>query len=368
MKRVMRTLLRPHSRRAFLARAGLLVGASAMPMRLFGMADGGQPRKIILDVDLGIDDAFALLLAHYSPAIDLVGVTTVFGNATIDIGTRNTLYIKEKFGIEAEVYRGAAAALYEPEKPSPTFVHGEDGLGDVEERIAPTATASEIAAPEFIAETILENPGEITVVAVGPFTNLMLARLLAPEIVDNVRDVIVMGGAAGFAGELGNATTVGEANVINDPHAAGALFRYDWPVTMVGLDVTYTEDGSTGPEYMQRLAAEGGEAGAFLERINRFYMGFYERSRGVRTTFQHDSIAVAYAIDPALFETRRGKIRVINEGVAKGQTIFCPEGHHEWDAPGWADLPTQTVCSRLDGPGFLDLYRKTIVGGARSNS
>jgi len=227
------------------------------------------------------------------------------------------------------------------------------------EAIEPSA----ISAPRFLIETILANPGEITVIAVGPYTNLMIARLLEPRIVVAVRDIIVMGGAAGFASELGNATIVGEANVINDPHVAGTRFRYHWPVTMVGLDVTYTPDGSAGPEYMERLAAEAGEAGAFLERINRFYMGFYERSRGVRTSFQLDSIAVSYGIDPGLFETRRGKIQVINEGVAKGQTIFCPEGHHEWDAPGWQGLPTHTVCSKLNGP----LYRRTLVEGTRGS-
>jgi purine nucleosidase len=363
----MTTLLRPHTRRTFLTRAALLAGASALPIGLLASSDKAVRRRVILDVDVGIDDAFALLLAHYSPAIDLVGITTVFGNTDVDVGTRNTLYIKEKFGIEADVYPGAAAALYVPKGPPPAFVHGEDGLGDVEERIEPAIEPSAISAPRFLIETILANPGEITVIAVGPYTNLMMARLLEPRIVAAVRDVIVMGGAAGFDGELGNANVVGEANVFNDPHAAGALFRYDWPVTMVGLDVTYTPDGSAGPEYMERLAAETGEAGAFLERINRFYMGFYENDRGVRTSFQHDSIAVSYGIDPGLFETRRGKIRVINEGVAKGQTIFCPEGHHKWDARGWQGLPTHTVCSKLNGPGFRELYRRTLVEGTRGS-
>jgi inosine-uridine nucleoside N-ribohydrolase len=115
---------------------------------------------------------------------------------------------------------------------------------------------------------------------------------------------------------------------------------------------------------MKRLAAEAGESGAFLERINRFYMKFYENTRGVRTTFQHDSIAVAFAIDPELFETRRGKLRVLTEGVARGQTVFCPVGHHNFEDPEWADLPTHSVCSKLDGPGFRELYRRTIVDGA----
>ncbi len=356
---------RAASRRRFLSHSALLTAFAASPRGALGALQGGGRRRVILDVDLGIDDAVALLLAHYSPAIDLLGITTVFGNTSLEKGTRNTLYMKEKFGIAANVYRGAAAPLYDPPNPIPTFVHGEDGLGDAEQSIAPSIKAAGLGAPEFIARTILENPGEITVISVGPFTNLMLARLLEPGIVSKVRDVVVMGGAAGLAGELGNATTVAEANAINDPHATSALFRYEWPVTMVGLDVTYTSDASMDEAYLRGLAKEAGEAGAFIERINRFYAGFYQRARGVRTTFQHDSIAVAYAIAPELFKTRRGKVSVITEGVARGQTIFCPVGHHTFNDPGWADLPTQTVCSKLDGPGFRELYRRTLIEGAR---
>ena len=352
------------SRRRFLSSAALLAAAAAAPASLFGASAERERRRVILDVDLGIDDAVALLLAHYSPRIDLLGVTTVFGNTTLEKGARNTLYIKEKFGIPAEVYAGASAPLYHPPKPVPTFVHGEDGLGDVEGPITPKLEAAAVSAPEFMARTILDNPGEISVISVGPYTNLMVARLLEPAIVGKVREVIVMGGAAGLAGELGNATTVAEANALNDPHAMSALFRYDWPVTMVGLDVTYTADASMDAAYLGRLAAEAGAAGAFLERINRFYLRFYERARGVRTTFQHDSIAVAYAIAPELFETRRGKLRVITEGVATGQTIFCPVGHHTFDDPEWAGLPTHTVCSKLDGPGFRQLYQRTLIEGA----
>jgi inosine-uridine nucleoside N-ribohydrolase len=344
----------------------MLAGALAAPSGLLASTDT-ERRRVILDVDVGIDDAFALLLAHYSPAIDLVGITTVFGNTDVDVGTRNSLYIKEKFGIEAGVYAGAASALYLPKGPAPAFVHGEDGLGDIEARITPSIPAAAQSAPEFIIQSILDNPGEITVIAVGPFTNLMVARMMEPSIVDKVREVIVMGGAVGFEGERGNATMVAEANVINDPHAADALFRYEWPVTMVGLDVTYTADGSTGPAFMQRLAAEAGEAGAFLERINRYYQKFYETSRGVSTSFQHDSIAVALAIAPELFETQRGKLRVLTEGVAIGQTVFCPVGHHNFEDPGWAGLPTHSVCTKLDGPGFRELFRKTLTDGAASS-
>ncbi|MFQ5525677.1 MAG: nucleoside hydrolase [Thermoanaerobaculia bacterium] len=357
-------MMAPFSRRTFLHRAALLSAAAASPAGLF--AQGAvSPKRVILDLDIGIDDAFALLFAHYSPAIELVGVTTLFGNTTRDKSARNGLYIKERFGIEAQVYRGAAAALYHPLGPPPAFVHGEDGLGDTE-TIEPTIEAADLPAAEFIARTIMDNPGEITVVAVGPMTNLALARLAEPAIVDNVRDVVVMGGAIGFDGELGNATTVGEANAWNDAHAMDSLFRHSWPVTMVGLDITYAADAAMGPGYLGRLRDDAGDAGLFLERISRQYRRFYKSSRGVDTTFQHDSLAVAYAIAPELFEVRRGKVKVVTDGVARGQTIFCPEGHHNFDDPEWADRPAHTVCSGIDGAGFLDLYRSAVAAGATS--
>jgi inosine-uridine nucleoside N-ribohydrolase len=356
----------PHglSRRRFLWKTALLTAAAASPKGLWGRTRDGRPKRVILDVDVGIDDAFALLLAHYSPHIDLVGVTTAFGNTTLEQSTRNALYIKEKFGIEAEVYRGAAEPLYYRVGDPPAFVHGKDGLGDVEENIEPTIEEAALSAPEFIARTIMEHPDEITVITVGPLTNLMLARLLEPGIVERVHDVVVMGGAVGFAGERGNITTVAEANAWNDPHAINSLFGFDWPVTMVGLDVTYRLDAAMDKPYVERLKRNAASAGAFLERINRQYMKFYKSSRGREVTHQHDSIAVAFAISPELFEVKHGKVQVLTEGVARGQTVFSPQGHRTSEDPEWADLPVHAVCSALDGPGFLDLYERTLIGAA----
>lgn len=363
----MQSLSSGFSRRTFLSHTALLCAAAASPAPL--LAGTSSPKRVILDVDIGIDDAFALLFAHYSPAIDLVGITTLFGNTTRDKSARNGLYIKERFGIEADVYRGAASAFHHRLGPPPAFVHGEDGLGDTED-INPTIRAADLSAPDFIARTIMANPREITVITVGPLTNLMLARMLEPGIVGRVREIIVMGGAIGFAGELGNATTVGEANAWNDAHAMDSLFRFPWPVTMVGLDVTYTPDASMSPAYVERLEQRSGDAGVFLERISRQYRSFYRSSRGVDVTFQHDSIAVAYAIAPELFEVKRGKIKVLTDGVARGQTIFCPQGHHNSEDPEWVDLPIHSVCSAIDGPGFLNLYQEALfraAGAARAS-
>jgi inosine-uridine nucleoside N-ribohydrolase len=130
---------------------------------------------------------------------------------------------------------------------------------------------------------------------------------------------------------------------------------------MVGLDVTYEPTASMDQVYLDRLADKAGEAGAFLERINRYYMKFYEQSRGVSATFQHDSIAVAYVIAPQIFTVKRGRLKVLTDGAARGQTLFSPEGHHTFEDAEWSGLPTHKVCSKLDGSAFLELYEKAIV-------
>ena len=158
--------------------------------------------KIILDTDPGIDDAMAILFAEAHPAIDLLAITTVFGNATIENGTRNALWLKQKYGMRAEVAQGAAAPLLrEPVGPT-TVVHGPSGLGDVE---AGEVTLAPDPRPawQYIVETVKANPGEITLVTIGPLTNLALALEAAPEITALVKQVVVMGGAFGVNGHRG---------------------------------------------------------------------------------------------------------------------------------------------------------------------
>ena len=317
-----------------------------------------ERRKIILDCDVGVDDAVAILFAHYSPGIDLVGITTGFGNASVSTTTRNALYVKEKFDIPAPVHRGAPFPLYSGYDHH--TVHGADGLGDCLGTIRPNGNAEGIPAALYIANTIMENPGEITVVCIATSTNLALARMFEPKIADNVREIVVMTGAAGLDGEMGNSRPVAEANSYGDPHANDIVFRTDWPVTMVGLDVTY--NSGMDQTYLDELESHGGEAGRFLKRINQGYMIFNNATRKEGLiAYQHDSMAVAYVIDPTLFRTRRGRIQVVTEGFARGQTVFCPEEHHSFDTPEWSARPVHDVCSDVDGTGFLDLYRRTLA-------
>jgi hypothetical protein len=186
--------------------------------------------KIIFDTDPGIDDAMALLFIEASPALDLLAITTIFGNSDIETTTRNALYLKRRFGLSAPVYKGADKPLTRPRNPSPTFVHGENGLGDVELTGLVPAQPEAKPAHRAIIDIAREHPGEVTLVAVGPLTNLALALKADPEVATLLKAVVIMGGAFGVAGKPGNVTPVAEANIWNDPEAADLVFTAPWPV------------------------------------------------------------------------------------------------------------------------------------------
>ena len=314
-------------------------------------------QKIIFDTDPGIDDAMALLFAQRSPALELVGVTTVLGNASIETVTRNALYLCERFSIDVPVHQGAACALMGGIDEYPTFVHGDDGLGNIQPS-TPKATPATGAAARFIVDTVLKNPGEITLIAVGRMTNLALALRLEPSIATLVKEVVIMGGALGSNEFTGNVTPVAEANIHGDTHAADIVLSADWPLVMVGLDVTMQT--IMLQEQTQRIRETAGDVGQFIWDISRFYENFYRESRGTAGFPMHDSSAVAYVIDPQLFTTVSGAIRVTTDGISKGHTILVP-GDSKFPLGEWDGVCPSRGCVGVDSHALLELYEKTIV-------
>lgn len=315
-------------------------------------------KKIILDTDPGVDDAAALLFLHKHPDIELVGITTVFGNSDIERVTRNALYMKERFGLTAPVARGAGTPLVREPGPSPVMVHGENGLGEVAMPATIATEADTRPAWRFIVDTLRENPGEITIIAVGRLTNLALALAEAPDIVGLVHEVIIMGGAFAVSGHNGNVSPVAEANIIGDPHAADIVFGARWPVVAVGLDVT--RQVIVTPQDLALLDSEGGDAGRFIAEISDFYMRFYSRF-GVGGFYLHDSSAAALAIDRSLFVTRTGPVRVVTEGIAAGQTIQR-DNAHPYPPNAWDEAPDQQICVDVDAGRVKALVMETLLG------
>ncbi|WP_317930658.1 nucleoside hydrolase [Halioxenophilus sp. WMMB6] len=289
----------------------------ALLLALVAAHTRAEPEKIIIDADVGIDDAMAILLAHASPELEVVGITTVFGNATIENSTRNALYLTQRLQVATPVVQGARKPLVLPEGPPTDFVHGANGLGNYPVNLAGDRIPLNLTAAEFIIEQSHIYPGELTLVPVGRLTNIALALALDPTLPSRIKQVVLMGGAFHHPG---NVTPVAEANIIGDPHAADVVFGAPWQkLVAIGLDVT--TQLVVGPKDLAAITKKNPTTGQFLEGISAFYLNFY-RSVGVEEGFYlHDPAAILYVIKPELFNLEGGPVRVITEGIAIGQTI-----------------------------------------------
>lgn len=303
--------------------------------------------KIIIDTDPGIDDAMAVLFACLCPDIELVGLTSIFGNVTTDIATRNALALAEMAGCDVPVARGADAPVQQKAKPVAWDVHGRDGFGDVAP-ITPAGKPVNETAAEFICRTVSQNPGEIVLCPVGPLTNLARALELDPAIAGKVRSVTVMGGSLDAGG---NVTASSEANIWQDPHAADAVFAAGWDVTMVGLDVTHQIKCS--PEDFAGLVRPAPVLGGFLNQAAQFYFEFHHRVDGFNGCYMHDPSAVISIVRPDLFAVEHEPLSVIVEGEEIGRTVRAAV----------SGRPATAVCKQTDVDAVRNLFLETISGG-----
>ncbi len=313
-----------------------------------------MPKKIIFDTDPGIDDAMAILFALNSPEVEVVGLTTVFGNVWVHQATDNALKLLEFAGrSEIPVAAGADKPLMISFDQPSHFVHGNNGLGEVY-LPEPKNNPDPRNAAQFIIDMVMQQPGEITLVPVGPLTNIALALMLEPRIIERVAEVVMMGGAATVNG---NVNPAAEANIWHDPHAADRVFTAGWPVTMVGLDVTTKTHMDEA--YLAGLCSS--RTGEFIHNISRFYLDFHYQVHHIRACHTHDPSAIAYLIDPTLFTVAHGPVRVICDGIAAGLTLWDREG--EWhNANPWSTQRPAAVCVDVDSERLLKLYHERITG------
>lgn len=304
-------------------------------------------RRIILDCDPGHDDAVAMILAHGSPEIDLVGITTVAGNQTIDKVTRNALGVARVIGLDVPVARGAEGPLVRA-LDTAEETHGDSGL-DGPVLPEPAIALDPRPAPQFLVDTVMASePGEITLVPTGALTNIALAVRLEPRIVDRVREVVLMGGAV----HGGNWTPTAEFNILVDPEAADEVLTAGWRVTMVGLDVTHRALAT--PDVVARIAAIGTGPARFVGELMEFFAASYRETQGFDHPPVHDPVAVAAVIDPTLLRTVPTPLRVETEGRhTLGMTVA--DLRRVWPD----DTPTR-VALDLDVPRFWDLVIDAI--------
>lgn len=312
--------------------------------------------KVIFDTDPGVDDAMALLFLARHPDIDLIGVTTTFGNAPIEITTNNALYLKKEWGLDVPVAKGSGEK-FAPGRvthPYPTFIHGDDGLGNIG---VPDMTGEPLdprPAHRFLIDALKANPGEITIVAVGRMTNLANALTEAPEIAGLVREVVIMGGAIDVPG---NVTPAAEANIHGDPEAADLVMTAPWKVVVVGLDVTMKT--SMSRTELAALAKAGGPAVELLDRLSQFYIDFYH-DQIEDSMVVHDTCACVYVVAPELFTTRSGAIRVLTTGIGEGKTLQKPDGMAFGESP-WDSQPSQIACTDIRAREVMALIEETLV-------
>lgn len=309
--------------------------------------------KIILDCDPGHDDAIAILLAAGNPNIDLLGITTVSGNHNVENVTRNALAVCTAYGIKVPVARGAAGPLT-IDQVLAAEVHGVTGLDGP---VLPPASfdLDKRHAVDFIIETVMTHePKTITLVPVGPYTNIALAVRKEPRIVERVKSVIVMGGSY----TRGNITPAAEFNVYADPEAADVVFRANWDVTMVGLDLTH--QALATKELQDRVRAVGGPISEFVLDIWGFVTMTFADLFQLAAPAVHDACCVAAVIDPSVFTTEKADVRVeLNGRWTKGMTVANFEKGLGMKHFGGTALEQvnyrHNVAMKLDYPKFADL-------------
>jgi inosine-uridine nucleoside N-ribohydrolase len=309
--------------------------------------------KIILDTDPGIDDAMAIFFAFQSPEIEVLGLTTVFGNVPVSMAAKNALILCELAELDIPVCKGVAMPWVGPESGYAHFVHGDDGFGNINPP-DPKGKIDPRSSAEFIIEMARKYPGEITLVAVGPLGNLALALRLEPELPKLLKAVNVMGGAAFVPG---NVTPVAEANIWNDAYAAEIVFAADWKLNMFGLDVTY--DLPFEPNFITTLAEKNPTLGGFVERAAQFYTDFYSKGKDTRQCYFHDAFPIAYILEPSLFEMTEGNVRVSTDKLNQGQTSFAPFGTTA--SPDWLEASTINVATKVDHPSLTELFINTYA-------
>jgi inosine-uridine nucleoside N-ribohydrolase len=297
-------------------------------------------------VDPGHDDAVAIMLACGAPELDLLAITTVAGNVQLEKTTRNALRVLSLIGRpDIPVAAGAAAPLVRPLRTAED-IHGESGLAGPEIPYA-SFEADERGALELIADALRGSPEPVTLVPVGPLTNVAQFLRERPELKDRVARVSLMGGSIG----LGNTTPAAEFNVYVDPEAAREVFESGLHITMSGLDVTH--QAGAGPAERERLRALG-RVGDVVAELLEFFAATYESIYGFDAPPLHDAVALAAVAEPALLETRPMRVDVECESeLTRGETVCDLYGVT-------GKRPNAEVGVRLDREGFFDLLYRSL--------
>jgi len=277
-----------------------------------------------------------------------MALTTVFGNVSVEQSTLNAQYVLDVLGAsDVDVARGLGIPIEQAPLPHSESVHGDDGLGNCYDAsrelnaAAAHANVHALSAPEYIIEQAKRYPGEITLIAVGPLSNVAKALELDPSLPSLLSSLIIMGGSLD---EPGNVTPVAEANFLNDPHAADQVLAVEWPAVVIGLDVTHRI--MVTDTHLGYLRDNAGKTGKLLWDSSRFYVDFYVKKGAAQNQDEpacamHDAAAVLYLLMPECFQLVKGASRVVNSGIAVGQ-LTCDRKGYTYMKPYW-ETATRTT-------------------------
>jgi inosine-uridine nucleoside N-ribohydrolase len=322
------------------------------------------PRRVIIDTDPGTDDAMAIILALNSPEFKVEALTVVPGNVEAWQGLENALKIVSLAGRCDVIVAGGAQHPLNQKLITAQFWHGKNGLANVE-LPASKCKADPRFGPDLIIEMVHKYPHEITLIPVGPLTNIALAVSKDPSIAALVKDIVIMGGSIGG----GNVNGAAEANVYNDPEAAQIVFNAGWMVTMVGSDVG--ERTLITRKYLTDLQSSHGPQNDFIAKIAEFYLTRSEKS-GYSGAAMYDPLAVGIALDPTLGTLKEMHVDVETKGeFTRGETVANRMGSNEnnvlhgdhYEIEGVNTLkPNARVCLASDAARFLELFVGRVRG------
>ena len=339
-----------------------------------------MPRRVLLDTDPGIDDSLAILLALASPEIDLAGVGVTGGNCPLEDGVRNALNVLAVANrSDMPVFSGIGLPLIRPPFTAPE-THGDTGLGYARLPASPASQANEHAVDSIIRE-IMAHPGEVTLVAVAPLTNVAVALRKEPRIIQNVREVIIMGGALRADG---NTTSLAEFNFYVDPHAAHIVLESGLPITLVPWDIT--KDVLLVQEDIDRMMAVSSPITRFIADATRFYIEFHEQCFGFSGCSINDPVALALSFMPELARTEPMHVAIeYSSELTAGKTVITYIGDHQrepdahdqlgFDVARWPmqwerqirSKPNVRAVTEFDTQRFIALFVERMIALARGD-
>ncbi|XP_015901960.1 uridine nucleosidase 1 isoform X2 [Ziziphus jujuba] len=336
-----------------------------MPNSCDGVVDGvchgffgssANPEKLIIDTDPGIDDTMAILMAFQTPELEILGLTTTFGNVTTEDATRNALLLCDIAGCpDVPVAEGSPEPLKGGIPRVADFVHGSDGLGNI---FLPPPNTKKIEknAAEFLVHKVSEYPGEVSILALGPLTNIALAIKRDSSFARKVKRLIVLGGAF-FA--LGNVNPAAEANIYGDPEAADVVFTSGANITVVGINIT-TQVKLADADLLELRQSKGKHA-QFISDTCKFYRDWHVKSDGVHGIFLHDPVSFVALVRPDLFTYKKGVVRVETQGICVGHTLM-DQGLKKWNTSNpWSGYSPISVAWTVDVDEVISYVKNLLM-------